>query len=79
MSRELSSFDQDMQRAFSYHRRLVKLCRALAAINVSARLFNKYAPKALRTEKDNQQIRWKLEDQIRELLRRNNDFPEASE
>jgi hypothetical protein len=78
MSRGMSQFDKDMIRIFRYHRRLVKLCCALAAINVDSKLFDKYAPKSLRAEKNNQEIRWKLEDQIRDLLRKNDDFPKKA-
>lgn len=67
-------FDRDMRRVLSYHGDLVFYCRALAAINVDEKLFNSFCPRHLRRLKDNQQIRWRLEDKIRELLRKNGDF-----
>ncbi len=57
-----------------YHNRLIKLCRILAAIGVDEKLFNKLAP-GLAGIRDNQVIRYKVEDKIRSLLRQNGDFP----
>lgn len=68
-------FDRDMSHHFRYHRKVIRLCRVIAAIHVDGKVFNRIAPKDLRGLKDNQQIRWKLEDRLRELLRRNGDFP----
>jgi hypothetical protein len=70
-----ASRDEYMRNLFNYHVRLVRLCRALAAIHADGDLFKKYAPKSLHAEKDNMQIRWKLEDMIRKLLREHGDFP----
>ena len=72
---KLTGFDRDTEQHFRYHNRLVKLCRVLAAINDDEELFNKNAPRDLRKLTDNQQIRWKLEDRIRELLRKNGNYP----
>lgn len=73
--RELGLFDREMVKHFSYHRKLVRLCCALAAICDDAKLFNRYAPSGLRNKRNNAQIRWALEDRIRELLRENRDYP----
>jgi hypothetical protein len=70
-----SIFDGDMARHFRYHNRLVRLCQTLAAVGVDAGVFNRLAPKELRTVADNRVIRWHLEDRLRELLRRNGDYP----
>lgn len=56
-------------------RRFLKLTQALVAIHISDELFQKFAPVDLRNMKDNQQIRWKLEDRIRSLLRAYGHFP----
>jgi hypothetical protein len=73
MSHEV--FDSDMKRHFRYHNKLVKLCRTIAAIHVDSALFDRLAPH-LSGIKDNQQIRWLLEDELRDLLWQNGDFKE---
>ena len=60
---------------FVYHRKIIRMCRIIAALHVDAKLFNKLAPKDVRHLKNNLQIRWKMEDKLRELLRNNGDFP----
>lgn len=72
---DLQPFDRDMLQHFRFHEKLVKLCRMLVAINVDGDLFDKLAPKSLKKLKDNQQIRWRIEDKIRALLQKNREWP----
>lgn len=63
------------ERHQKYHAELVKWCRILAAIHVDTELFEREAPPELAKLDDNMAIRWRVEDKIRELLRKNGDFP----
>lgn len=58
-----------------YLLQLTALCQALASIGVSQELWDKFAPKSIRSEPNNMICRRWLEDRIRELLRENGDFP----
>ena len=58
-----------------YHEKLVKLCRQLAALHVDADYFERITEHRFDTETSNQRIRYLLEDDIRNLLRKNGDFP----
>ena len=58
-----------------YYEKLVRVCRQLAALHVDSAYFDKITRGRFAQEKDNQLIRYALEDEIRDLLRRNGDFP----
>lgn len=58
-----------------YHKDLVKLCQVLCAVHVDGDLFDRIAPADIAELPNNMQIRWAMEDKIRELLAANGDFP----
>jgi hypothetical protein len=71
---QTQQFDADMLRVLKYHRKLVRLCKQLAALGENGDLFDSLTRGRFKDERNNQKIRWILEDEIRELLWLNGDY-----
>jgi hypothetical protein len=70
----LGQFDADMLRVLRYHRKLIKICRTIAALGDDGELFDRLTGDRFADEADNKKIRWILEDDLRELLWKNGDY-----
>lgn len=70
----MTDFDQDMLQVMKYHRKLVRLCRQIAALGDDSAQFDRLTQGRFKDERNNQRIRWCLEDSLRELLWQNGDY-----
>ena len=70
----MTNFDKDMLRVLRYHRKLVRICRQIAALGDDGFQFDRLTRGRFKDEGNNQRIRWCLEDSLRELLWQNGDY-----